>query len=252
MPALQPIQVNFDGLIGPTHNYAGLARGNLASQHHGGTVSNPRQAALEGLKKMKFLADLGLVQAVLPPQERPDLQALRRLGFSGSDARVLESAAREYPGLLAACYSASSMWAANAATVSPSADMRDGRVHFTPANLVSQFHRSLESATTSRILRHLSRRVRLSRITCLCRPACNWRMKAPPTTCGLLPIMETAESKSLCMADHRRNRPRSVRKNFPPVRHCKRHRQSPGFINSITGHPIHPPESRGGRWRRVS
>src|SRR5665213_893972 len=146
-------EVNFDGLIGPTHNYAGLARGNLASQHHGGTVSNPKQAALEGLKKMKFLADLGLAQAVLPPQERPDLQALRRLGFSGSDAHVLESAAREDTGLLAACYSASSMWAANAATVSPSADTRDGRVHFTPANLVSQFHRSLESTTTSRILR---------------------------------------------------------------------------------------------------
>jgi succinylarginine dihydrolase len=146
-------EFNFDGLIGPTHNYAGLAHGNLASQRHGGAVSNPREAALQGLKKMKFLADLGIGQAVLPPQERPDLRALRRLGFGGSDVHVLESAGREDPGLLAACYSASSMWAANAATVSPSADTRDGQVHFTPANLVSQFHRSLESATTSRILR---------------------------------------------------------------------------------------------------
>jgi succinylarginine dihydrolase len=147
------VEINFDGLIGPTHNYAGLARGNLASQTHGGSVSNPKEAALQGLKKMKFLADLGIAQAILPPQERPDFRALRRLGFTGSDADVLESAGREDPGLLAACYSASSMWAANAATVSPSADTRDGRVHFTPANLVSQFHRSLEAGTTSRILR---------------------------------------------------------------------------------------------------
>jgi len=44
-------------------------------------------------------------------------------------------------------------WAANAATVSPSADTADGRVHFTPANLVSQAHRSLEVETTGRVLR---------------------------------------------------------------------------------------------------
>src|ERR1700693_1091940 len=44
------------------------------------------------------------------------------------------------------------MWAANAATVSPPRDTADGRVHFTPANLVSHFHRALESPTTTRIL----------------------------------------------------------------------------------------------------
>jgi succinylarginine dihydrolase len=94
-----------------------------------------------------------LPQGVLPPQERPDLAALRRLGFAGSDAKVLEDAHRQSPALLAACSSASSMWAANAATVSPSADTADGRVHFTPANLVTQFHRSLESQTTAVALR---------------------------------------------------------------------------------------------------
>lgn len=146
-------EVNFDGLVGPTHNYAGLSQGNLASQRSRHRVSNPRAAALEGLAKMKLLADLGVKQAVLPPHERPDVGALRRSGISGSDADVLWKAKQADPVLLARCCSASAMWAANAATVSPSADTSDGRVHFTPANLVSQRHRSLEPATTAKVLR---------------------------------------------------------------------------------------------------
>ncbi|MGD0769529.1 MAG: N-succinylarginine dihydrolase [Tepidisphaeraceae bacterium] len=145
-------ETNFDAIPGPTHNYAGLSVGNLASLSHTNQPSNPKQAALEGLAKMKFVADLGVSQAVLPPHERPDVWTLKRLGFSGSDAQVLD-AARKYPALLAACGSASAMWAANAATLSPSADARDGRVHFTPANLVTQFHRSLEPATTAAVLK---------------------------------------------------------------------------------------------------
>jgi succinylarginine dihydrolase len=143
------VEINFDGIVGPTHNYAGLSPGNLASQRHVNRPSNPKQAALQGLAKMKFVADLGIRQAVLPPQDRPDVEALRRLGFGGSDAQVLERCGREAPMLLAACGSASAMWAANAATVSPSADSADGRVHFTPANLPTQFHRSLESEGTA-------------------------------------------------------------------------------------------------------
>ncbi|MFO1447052.1 MAG: N-succinylarginine dihydrolase [Opitutaceae bacterium] len=151
-------EVNFDGLVGPTHAYAGLSHGNLASMTHGGAVSNPREAALQGLAKMKCLADLGVLQAVLPPQERPDIATLRRLGFGGpGDAAVLESAARQAPALLAACGSASSMWVANAATVTPSADTADGRVHFTPANLTAKFHRSIEPPQTTRTLRALFR-----------------------------------------------------------------------------------------------
>jgi len=96
---------------------------------------------------------LGVRQAVLPPQERPDLVTLRRLGFSGTDAQVLDAARKREPVLLAACCSASGMWAANAATVSASADCADGRVHFTPANLASTLHRSIESATTANVLR---------------------------------------------------------------------------------------------------
>jgi succinylarginine dihydrolase len=149
--------VNFDGLVGPTHNYAGLARGNLASQQSRASVSNPREAALQALAKMKLLMDLGVAQAVLPPQERPDVGALRRLGFSGSDERVLEKAHRESPQLLAACGSASSMWAANAATVSPSPDTADGRLHLTPANLANHFHRALETPATTRVLQAIFR-----------------------------------------------------------------------------------------------
>ncbi len=146
------VEANFDGLIGPTHNYSGLAYGNVASAENAGGVSDPRAAALQGLAKMKALADWGYVQGVLAPQERPDVAALRRLGFAGSEAQVLAGAAAE-PALLAACSSASAMWTANAATVSPSADTHDGRVHFTPANLVSKYHRALEAPTTAAILR---------------------------------------------------------------------------------------------------
>jgi succinylarginine dihydrolase len=146
-------EINFDGIVGPTHNYAGLSRGNLASEKHASSVSHPKAAALQGLAKMKFLYDLGVRQAVLPPHRRPDLGVLRSLGFEGSDGEVLQQAHRQDPRLLAAVYSASAMWAANAATVSPSADASDHRVHFTPANLLTQFHRSLETATTARILR---------------------------------------------------------------------------------------------------
>ncbi|MGA3067786.1 MAG: N-succinylarginine dihydrolase [Tepidisphaeraceae bacterium] len=147
------IEVNFDGIVGPTHSYAGLSVGNLASQRHINLPSNPRQAALQGLAKMKLLADMGIKQAVLPPHHRPDLSALRRLGFTGSDSYILEQAAKDQPHLLAACASASAMWVANAATVSPSADSFDGKVHFTPANLVTLFHRSLETPTTAAVLR---------------------------------------------------------------------------------------------------
>lgn len=146
-------EVNFDGLVGPTHNYAGLSFGNIASLSNKASVSNPREAALQGLAKMKALADLGLKQAVLPPHERPDVATLRHLGFRGTDAGVLAATHRDEPGLLAACASASAMWTANACTVAPSADTTDGRVHITPANLSAKLHRSIEGPTTTRMLR---------------------------------------------------------------------------------------------------
>jgi len=146
-------EINFDGLIGPTHNYAGLALGNVAAATNAGAVSNPRAAALQGIAKMRALMKLGCLQGVLPPPRRPHLPILRALGFSGDDATLVESAASRAPDLLANVYSASSMWAANAATVAPSPDTRDGRVHFTPANLASNFHRSIEVIYTAKVLR---------------------------------------------------------------------------------------------------
>ncbi len=149
------LEVNFDGLVGPTHNYAGLAVGNLASMANRGRKSSPRNAALQGLDKMRLVMELGVPQAVLPPHERPDLQFLRAMGFCGSDKAILASAAHDSPLLLANCYSSSAMWAANAATVTPSADAADGKVHFTPANLLSELHRSMEPPFTTRILRKI-------------------------------------------------------------------------------------------------
>ena len=155
------LEANADGLVGPTHNFAGLAHGNLAAEANAGLVSNPKAAALEGLAKMWKLADLGVPQFVLPPHERVDVGFLRGLGFCGPDAQVLETAAREAPSLLAAAGSASAMWAANAATVTASADSGDGRMRLTPANLITNLHRSLEAEQTGRALRRLLPDVKL-------------------------------------------------------------------------------------------
>jgi succinylarginine dihydrolase len=146
-------EMNFDGLVGPTHNYGGLSYGNVASQSNSQAASNPKEAAKQGLGKMKALMDMGFKQGVFAPQERQDVAALRSLGFSGTDAEVIAQAAKQSMPLLAAVSSASSMWTANSCTVSPSADTADGRVHFTAANLNCKFHRSIEHPTTSRVLR---------------------------------------------------------------------------------------------------
>ena len=146
-------EANYDGLIGPTHNYGGLSAGNLASASNKGLIARPREAALQGLAKMKLMRDAGLVQGVLPPQARPDLTQLRLMGFSGDDEAVLKIAWMANPALVRNMSSASSMWSANAATVSPSADCKDGRLHLTPANLSTMLHRSIESEQTGRALR---------------------------------------------------------------------------------------------------
>ncbi len=150
---MKQFEANFDGLVGPTHNYAGLSFGNVASFSNANAVSNPKEAAKQGLAKMKALHDLGMVQGVLAPQERPDIDTLKRLGFTGSDKRVLEQASKHAQEVFLACCSASSMWTANAATVSPSGDTADNKIHFTPANLTNKFHRSLEPQVTGRILK---------------------------------------------------------------------------------------------------
>ncbi len=135
----------FDGLVGPSHNYAGLATGNHASATNAGAISNPRAAALQGLEKMRFVHNLGVPQAFFPPHYRPHLRQLRALGFSGSNAAIVEAAYQQAPHLLATIYSASAMWAANAATITPSEDSLDGKLHLTPANLLSHLHRHIEA-----------------------------------------------------------------------------------------------------------
>ena len=138
------IEVNFDGIVGPTHNYAGLSLGNLAATRHKGQVSRPREAALQGIAKMRLCLSLGLTQGILLPHPRPDRAWLASLatGIEAAD-----------PGLRANAMSASAMWAANAATVSPALDTGDGRCHISVANLTTMAHRSHEWPATLAQLR---------------------------------------------------------------------------------------------------
>lgn len=137
------LEINLDGIIGPSHNYAGLSLGNLASSSHAGDVSYPRAAALQGLAKMRHNMGLGLVQGFLLPLPRPNAAFLDAITADGT----------EDPRLRAAAWSASAMWTANAATVSPAPDTRDGRCHLTAANLITMPHRSQEWPDTVRQLR---------------------------------------------------------------------------------------------------
>ncbi len=145
-------EVNFDGLVGPSHHYAGLSKGNIASEKNAMAVANPKAAALQGLEKMISLHRSGFKQGVLAPHLRPNIDILRRLGFSGDDRSVIANAWESAPDIVSKCYSASPMWTANAATVSPAADTADGRTHFTAANLCRMFHRSYESDFTEKLL----------------------------------------------------------------------------------------------------
>ncbi len=142
------IEINFDGLVGPSHNYAGLSLGNLASASNAGEVSYPRAAALQGLSKMRHNIGLGLTQGLFAPLPRPNPVLLGALGLETIDES--DAAQRR---LRAAAWSASSMWTANAATVSPAPDTADGRCHLTAANLVTMPHRSQEWPDTVRQLR---------------------------------------------------------------------------------------------------
>lgn len=144
MPRAELVEINFDGIVGPTHNYAGLSLGNLAATLNAGKISHPRAAALEGLAKMRANMALGLRQGFFVPPPRPNRHWLAALGTTVADAD---------PALRANAMSASAMWAANAATVSPAPDTADGRCHLTVANLVTMPHRSHEWPDTLAQLR---------------------------------------------------------------------------------------------------
>jgi succinylarginine dihydrolase len=148
-------EINFDGIVGLTHHYSGLAFGNLASTANAHKISNPKAAALQGLKKMHLLMQKGILQAILPPHERPLLSFFKNLGFTGTDTQILKAVYALDSRLFGAGCSASSMWVANAATVTPSADSTDGRVHITPANLMSNLHRALETEINIQIFKKI-------------------------------------------------------------------------------------------------
>ena len=137
-------EINFDGIVGPSHNYAGLSLGNLASTQNAGAVSQPRGAALQGLDKMRANLALGLAQGIFLPHPRPNHAWLTKLGTSIETADA---------ALAANAMSASAMWAANAATVSPAPDAADGKCHLTAANLRTMPHRSQEWPATLAQLR---------------------------------------------------------------------------------------------------
>jgi succinylarginine dihydrolase len=136
------VEINFDGIVGPSHNYAGLSLGNLAATKSAGETSYPRAAALQGLEKMRANMAMGLVQGFFLPLRRPNLTWLAGIA---ADETI-------DPRLIAAAWSASSMWTANAATVSPATDTADGRCHLTLANLVTMPHRGMEWSDTLRQL----------------------------------------------------------------------------------------------------
>ncbi len=149
------IEVQIDRLVGPTHHFSGLGVGNVASITHAGKPSNPAAAAIQGLEKIKLVASYGVPQWVLPPQPRPDLGFLRNLGFEGDDESILKQACETSPHLFSAAMSCSSMWAANAATVSPAIDNRCGVTTMTVANLISSLHRAPEAEQTLSELREI-------------------------------------------------------------------------------------------------
>ncbi len=140
---MSQVEINFDGIVGPSHNYAGLSLGNLAATKSAGATSYPRAAALQGLEKMRANMVLGLTQGFFLPLPRPNTAWLQAMG---ADETI-------DPRLVAAAWSASSMWTANAATVSPAADSADGLCHLTPANLVTMPHRGMEWPDTMRQLK---------------------------------------------------------------------------------------------------
>jgi succinylarginine dihydrolase len=148
-------EVNFDGIPGPTHLFSGLSPGNIASEINEGAESNPKAAAKQSLEKIKLISGLGIKEAIIPPQIRPEMNIVKMLGYQGSRADQLKKLREEDPKTFKAIFSSAFMWTANAAMISPSPDTKDHRLHLTPANLNSNFHRSLEAQPTYKYFRNI-------------------------------------------------------------------------------------------------
>jgi hypothetical protein len=200
--AVMPLtEINFDGIVGPTHNYAGLSLGNLASTANVGQVSEPRAAALQGIEKMraKSGARPGAGHIPAPPAAGSRLAGRR-------SERAIEDAE---PPLAANAMSASAMWAANAATVSPSPDTADGKCHLTVANLRTMPHRATNGR---RPWRSSSLAFRDPPSPCTAGAAERSATRARPTTCGW---------PRPWRAGHRAVRLRSERRPFPARQHSE-------------------------------
>ncbi|MEM7473638.1 MAG: N-succinylarginine dihydrolase [Planctomycetota bacterium] len=148
-------EINVDAIVGPSHHFGGLGVGNVASQSHASTPSSPKKAALEGLQKAELVASLGIPQFLFLPPMRPRFELLTRLGFQGDIDAQIAQAAEQMPRALSACFSSAFMWAANSSTVAPSSDTRDGKLHFTTANLISSWHRAFEAEEREQDLKQL-------------------------------------------------------------------------------------------------
>ena len=140
------VEVNIDGMIGPSHHFGGLGVENKASELNRSQASSPRSAALQGLAKMELLASYGIPQFYLPPPVRPAWKWLESLGYCGDKACVLRDCYQEQPTLLSAAYSSAFMWTANAASVSCGSDTRSKRAKIKLANLNANLHRSIEES----------------------------------------------------------------------------------------------------------
>jgi len=92
------VEINFDGIVGPTHNYAGLSPGNLAATRNAGAPSFPRAAALQGIAKMRAVLALGLRQGVLLPHPRPDRRWLAALGTDPARTLFVAGSPADIPG----------------------------------------------------------------------------------------------------------------------------------------------------------
>ncbi len=148
-------EINFDGIPGPTHFYGGLSSGNIASQSNHGQSSFPKLAALQGLKKMEFFLKRGQKQSFIPPLFRPCVWKLSEWFPNLETEKALDFCKETNPKLLEAIFSSSSMWTANAATVTSSIDSQDHKVHFSVANLSNKLHRSIEAPETYSVLKQI-------------------------------------------------------------------------------------------------
>ena len=161
-------------------------------------VANPREAALQGLAKMRALAARGFAQACCRRTSGRTCRCAAR-------ARLRRQRSRRHRRGGARCAAICSPRARRRRRCgsrtrrrsAPSADTADGRVHFTPANLVDALPSLARGADDdARSARDLRRRDALSPSTIRCRRRRSSATKAPPTTRASQPASRSPASSS--------------------------------------------------------